>query len=254
MPKKRIIFTLLFSSGDFYLSRNFTLQKVGDLNWLKKNYDFQKIAIAIDELVILNIKDKRKNFELFCDTIKNISSNIFVPISAGGGVETIEDAKEILRSGADKIVVNSLLERDKDIKNLSKHFGNNCIIGSVDLKKEKNNYIVWKNNGQLNSNIKISDYIKKISKLPLGEIYLNSVDKDGTGQGYDFNLLNYFDENFPFPIIMAGGAGHWKHLLEGLEKIKISAVATANLLNFINNGLINARKKIIENNFDLPKW
>ncbi len=253
-PKKRIIFTLLYSNGFFVLSRNFKIQKIGKISWLKKNYNFLKITKAIDELIILNIRDKRKNFNDFCNTIREISSDIFIPISAGGGIENYEDAKKILRSGADKIVVNTLLFNSKEIKKLSKYLGNNCIVGSIDLKLINQKLFIWNNNKNEASKKNFVEDLNKISKLPIGELYINSIDKDGTGQGYLFEILKEVPKKINLPIIMAGGAGNWMHLQEGLSNKDLSAVATANLLNFVNDGLINARKKIILNKFDLPVW
>lgn len=253
-PKKRIIFTLLFSNGFFVLSRNFQVQKIGKISWLKKNYNFSKITKAIDELIILNIRNKRQNFNDFCNTIKQISTNIFIPISAGGGIENYEDAKKILRSGADKIVVNTLLFNSKEVKKLSKYVGNNCIVGSIDLKLINQKLFIWDNNKNENSKVSFIEGLNKISKLPIGELYINSIDKDGTGQGYLFEILKQIPKKINLPIIIAGGAGNWMHLQEGLQKDNLSAVATANLLNFVNDGLTNARKKIISNKLDLPIW
>ena len=244
-PKKRIIFTLLFSNGFFVLSRNFHIQKIGTLSWLKKNYNFLKITKAIDELIILNIRDK---------TIKDISSEIFIPISAGGGIENYDDAKKILRSGADKIVVNSLLFDSKKIVRLSKYLGNNCLVGSIDVKLNNQKLYILNNNRNELSKESLKESLNKISKLPIGELYINSVDRDGTGQGYLFEMLKHIPKKVNLPIIIAGGAGNWMHLQEGLSSKNLSAVATANLLNFVNDGLINARKKIISNKFDLPVW
>ena len=90
--------------------------------------------------------------------------------------------------------------------------------------------------------------------MPIGEIYLNSIDNDGTGNGYNFEILNFVPNNINMPIILAGGAGNYFHFAEGLKNTKVDAVATANLFNFIGDGLINARKKLIEENFNLVVW
>ena len=137
MLKKRLIFTLLHDSGNFMLSRNFRLQKVGDLNWLKRNYDFQKISFYIDELIILDVSRKDRSIEKFCEILKEISYGCFVPISSGGGIRSMNDAKKILRSGADKIILNTTLFEDfKLVKELSREFGQQCIVGSLDIKKK----------------------------------------------------------------------------------------------------------------------
>ena len=113
MLKKRIIFTLLFCENYFVLSRNFNLQKVGDLQWLEKNYNFKETAKFIDELIILNISEKII-IKKFTNIFKKISANVFVPISAGG-IDSIEMVSELMNSGADKVVINTALEKDNKL-------------------------------------------------------------------------------------------------------------------------------------------
>ena len=143
---------------------------------------------------------------------------MFVPISAGGGIENYEDAKKILRSGADKIIVNSLLSSSKEINLLSKYLGNNCIVGSIDLKLRNKELFVWSNNSNELTKFTLKTFLNNISKYPIGELYLNSIDRDGTGQGYLFEILEQIPKKLIFPVILAGGAGNWKHLHEGLLK------------------------------------
>jgi len=109
MLKKRIIFTLLYDNGNFVLSRNFRLQKVGNLDWLKKNYDFSKISFYIDELVVLDVSRKNRDLNLFCENLKILTKDSFVPVAAGGGINSYEHASKLLKSGADKLVLNSSL-------------------------------------------------------------------------------------------------------------------------------------------------
>ncbi len=256
MQKKRIIFTLLYSDQQFLLSRNFKIQKIGDINWLKKNYNFSEIAKAIDELVILNIgKKDDKSFDKFCEILKEVTEGIFVPVAAGGGIDSLEKAKKILRSGSDKIVINSLtLHKTQYLRELIKIFGSQCVVISIDLIKDKNmNYKIWDNKNKIIHKIKLNKYIENITKYKFGEIYLTSIDKDGTGQGYDFNMLKYF-KKISTPIIISGGAGNWNHLYEGLLNKNIDAVSTANLLNFVDQGLILSRNNILNKKFDLPIW
>ena len=105
--KKRIIFTLLFSKGFFYLSRNFRLQKIGNLEWLKSNYNFDNVSFYIDELIILNVSREPDRTSEFCKVIKDISREIFVPLSVGGGINNLEDVRNLFASGADKVVINT---------------------------------------------------------------------------------------------------------------------------------------------------
>jgi cyclase len=253
MLKKRIIFTLLYCDGFFVQSRNFNLQKVGDVAWLEKNYDFKKISYYIDELIILDISRTNKNFNEFIKNLKSITKFCFMPISVGGGIEKFEDVKKILSNGADKVVVNTNLELNL-LKKISKTYGEQSIIASVDLKKDKTKHHVYKKNGSVKINISVKKYISEIIRYPVGEILINSIDQDGTGTGLDFELLNNIPASFNKSLIMSGGCGNYKHLFDGLRHKKIDAVNTSNLLNFVGDGLKNARQEILKNKFLLPTW
>lgn len=255
MVKKRLIFTLLYADGKFIQSRNFRHQKVGDYTWLQSNYNFKQIALSIDELVILDISKKSRDFNAFCHHIKLIVEGCFIPIAAGGGIRNISQALGLLKSGADKVVINTALFQDAIlVKDLIRTLGSQCVIASIDTKKKGDNFEVWTNNGTVKAEGSLDYILNHINSLGVGEIYLNSIDKDGTGQGYGFEMLTHLSPLLKNPIIIAGGAGNYHHLKEGLEHPKIDAVATANLLHFIGTGLIDARVKLIENRIPLAIW
>jgi len=256
MLKKRLIFILLYCDGYFMLSRNFRLQRVGDLNWLISNYDFSHISFFIDELIILDVSRKEKQTKKFIDTLKTISYKCFVPISSGGGVHSINNAKILLRSGADKVIINSSLFVQSDfLVNLAKEFGNQSIIASVDVKKSsEHGYQAVKKSGSEIVNVPLSEIFNNLMQSPIGELYLNSIDNDGTGDGYDFNLLSLLPKNLHKPLIIAGGADNSNRLFEGFKNPSVDAVATAHLFNFIGDGLKNARNKLIESGVPLPIW
>jgi cyclase len=256
MLKKRLIFTLLYDNGSFMLSRNFRLQKVGNIDWLKKNYDFSKISYSIDELVVLDVSRGNRNFEDFCSSLKMLTDGCFVPIAAGGGVNEIETAQMLLRSGADKIVLNSsLYAKNGFVGNLASEFGQQCVVGSVDVKRSANGqYQAWSENGTKCEEGSAEYWIAKNLSESVGEIYLNSIDRDGTGQGFDLELLNLLPRQVSKPVILAGGAGNAKHLYAGLEDSRVDAVATANLFNFVGNGLKEARETLVSSGIVLPMW
>ena len=255
MLRKRIIFTLIYDNGFFHQSRNFRLQKVGDINWLEKNYKFNEISFSLDELIVLNVSRTEKNMEKFLVTLNQLANNVFIPISVGGGINTINDAKRLFDNGADKIVLNTALFDNPDlIKSLVKIYGAQSIIASVDYKIIDEKPQVFIKNGTVQIDKELTEYIKYIESLNIGEIYLNSIDKDGTGFGYDLETINTIAHTLSVPLIIAGGAGNEKHLLKGLEKDFINATATANLFNFIGNGLPNARKNILKEGLNLAQW
>jgi cyclase len=255
LVKKRLIFTLLYDNGFFVLSRNFTLQKVGDLQWLNRHYNFQRIAFSIDELIMLDVSRKGRDVERFCEHVKAMTHGCFVPIAAGGGIRKVSDAKALLDSGADKIVLNTVLHKDTDlVRELISTYGSQCIIGSVDLKKRAGSFHVMVESGLQEIEISASEYIRKICDLGIGEVYLNSIDRDGTGQGYLLETLELIEENIKTPVILAGGAGNHRHLLEGIRLDSVGAVATANLFNFIGTGLPSAREALIAECVPLAKW
>lgn len=255
MLKKRLIFTLLFDKGYYILSRNFRHQRVGDLHWLKKNYVFSHISFSIDELIVLNVNWASENEDLFCSHLKELARECFIPIAAGGGIKSVNQAQKLLRSGADKIVINSLLYENRAlVHEMAETLGQQCLIASVDIKKEHNTETVWISNGKTRIPQSANFFLDQVTNLPVGELYLNSVDRDGTGQGYRIEMLDLIPNDNQIPVIIAGGAGNHNHLREGLQNPKIDAVATAHLFNFVGNGLTSARKLLIQTGENLAVW
>lgn len=255
MLRKRVIFTLIYSQGSFNLSRNFKLQRVGDINWLEKNYRFKEIAFSIDELIVLNASRGNKDTLNFASLVTKLKKDIFVPLAVGGGIYSLDDAKIFFENGADKLVINTSLSKNPElVKELIKIYGSQSIVASIDYQIINGEKRVFINNGQESLEILLDDYIKNIENLGVGEIYLNSIEKDGTGFGYDFETIDIVSEEIKIPIIIAGGAGNSKHLIEGLVREKVDAVATANLFNFVGDGLPKARREILDNNLNIANW
>ena len=255
MLRKRIIFSLIYSNGFFNQSRNFQLQKVGDIKWLENFYKFNKISFSIDELLIVNSNKNEKNINEFSSNISRIVNNVFVPISAGGGIRKITDAEILFQNGADKIIVNtSLIDNPSFISELVKKYGSQSIVASLDYKILNKEIVFFNNDGKNIIEMNYKDYINHVQSLKVGEILYNSIDMDGTGFGYDFTTIDKISKIVTIPLIIMGGAGNEKHFFEGLSKDGISAVATANLFNFIGDGLPNARKWLIDRNVNIAKW
>jgi cyclase len=236
------------------LSRNFRLQKVGNLNWLRTNYKFSDILSAIDELVVLDVTREGKNSQDFGTMLQLLSERCFVPISAGGGIKSVEDARFLLRAGADKVVVNTALHNgDGFIEDLSSEFGQQCIVASIDIKQcADGEYQVLSDCGRNLVAKNAVECLADITGKPVGELYLNSIDRDGTGNGYDLGILDLLPMGIMQPVILAGGVGNCTHLAEGLHNEKVDAAATANLLNFVGDGLVLARNQLIREGLNLP--
>lgn len=256
MLKKRLIFTLLYDNGSFVLSRNFRLQKVGTIDWLQKNYDFSHIAFYIDELIVLNVSRVERDIDRFSEALKVLAKGCFAPIAAGGGVCKLSDARKLLRSGADKVVVNSVLFDDPQfVSTLAQEFGQQCVVGAIDVKREVDRtYHVYTNNGSCQIFEPVTNLLEQLPEKSVGELYLNSINQDGTGQGYDIGLLELIPQQLNLPTILAGGAGHSQHLIAGLLDERVSAVATAHLFNFVGDGLKKARESIRWRGVDLANW
>ncbi len=256
MLKKRLIFTLLCNNGHFMLSRNFRLQKVGSLQWLQTNYNFSHISYSIDELIVLDVTRGEKKSEEFYAVLKSLTESCFVPVAAGGGVRRIEDARNLLRSGADKIVVNSALyENNGFISKLASEFGQQCVVASMDIKSAADgSYQVWSESGSKCLAGSAAKWIEQVAQNEVGELYFNSMDRDGTGQGYDLGLLDLLPANIAKPVILAGGVGNATHLAAGLADSRVDAVATAHLFNFVGDGLKKARQSLIGGGVELPLW
>jgi imidazole glycerol-phosphate synthase subunit HisF len=255
MLKKRLIFTLLFNNGAFVLSRNFRLQRVGDIGWLQNNYGFSKVSFYIDELIVLDVTRGEKNKELFCRNLEALAKGCFVPIAAGGGVRSVDDARRLLRSGADKIVVNAPLFDDRPlVAALAREFGQQCVVGSVDVNVADGGYEIWTGCGGARIDGAPKSHIRALNDGAIGELYLNSMQRDGTGQGYDLAMLDILPEDWSAPVILAGGVGNAAHLAAGLAHPKVDAAATAHLFNFVGDGLKKARESLIAAGHELAGW
>ena len=255
MLKKRVIFTLLYDDGSFMLSRNFRLQKVGNLDWLNRNYNFSNISFSIDELIILDVTRIKRDSEKFLAHVRSLSEDCFIPIAAGGGVRDVDYALKLVKNGADKVVINTLTGQNIDtIKSIVSELGSQCILASVDVKKIKNDFKVYTENGSLEQFFSLQNWLLKLAQVPVGEVYLNSIDRDGTGQGYQEEMIELIPSDYPLPVILSGGAGKYHHFINGLNNKKIDAVATANLFNFIGNSLNDSRSALLSEGFNLAKW
>ena len=243
------------ANGQYMLGRNFKLQKVGDLDWIQDNYEVDSILHSIDELVVLNVDRDGKNIDTFITHLTVLCKQCFMPVSAGGGVVSISNARKILKAGADKIIVNSILATDKAlVKELVKVFGSQCIVASIDYKKEEGLLKTYIKDGSVSSDMTLDEAVENALKLGVGELYLNSIDREGTGQGLDINVLQSISKKSKVPVIAAGGVERTDQFQEGIKDADVQAVAASDLLYFMGDSLIEARESMTESGCNMAKW
>ena len=237
------------------LSRNFRLQKVGNMDWLEENYGFSTVGYSIDELVVIDVSRQGINTPQFCEDLKRLTRDCFAPITAGGGIRTLEHVHQLLRSGADKVVVNTALHDQPElVEEIATELGRQCIVASIDIQKINGVYQVFKNNGTVKVGESLDHILLKCAGLPIGEIHIESIDRYGTGNGLDLEILEFIKHVKDVPLILMGGVGNAEHIIAGLKDERVDAVATGNLLNFMGDGLVRARGLAIDGGINLPKF
>lgn len=256
MLKKRLIFSLLVSDGSFQLSRNFTLQKVGNLEWLYDCYNLAAITKSVDELVVLNVsRDPANSMDKYFDVIAKLAKNCFIPIALGGGIRSLDDAYRFMNNGADKLIVGNILFTNPElVKSIVSTFGGQSVVAAIDFRLLNGERKVFYDNGRTDARMDLASCLNYINTLGVGEIILTSIDKDGTGQGFDLPAYELASSITNLPIVATGGVGKFHHLQEGLQLPYISAVNTANIFNFMVNGLIDARKAVENSGIQLAHW
>jgi cyclase len=225
------------------------------LDWLSRHYDFVAMAHSIDELVLLDVTRGEKNTAEFSASVGALSSKCFMPIAAGGGISSLDDAYRILDAGADKLIVNTaIFENPELVVRMVKIFGGQSIVASIDYKRTKPQGEVFIRNGSRSTGQAVEDAVRHAERLGIGEIYLTSMERDGTGQGYDMEMLESVVGVCQVPIIASGGVGDFQHFVEGMHVANVTGASTANIFNFIGEGFLEARDHIRRNGIDLAAW
>ena len=170
-----------------------------------------------------------------------------MPLTVGGGIRTIEDIKELLNSGADKISINTTAVTEPNfIKDASNKFGSQCIVVAIDAKKDDEGWKIYTHGGRKPTGINAITFAKKVESLGAGEILLTSMDRDGTKLGYDTELLKNITNELEIPVIASGGVGNINHLIDGIKKGGASAVLAASIFHFGEITIKEVKNKLSE--------
>jgi cyclase len=245
MLKKRIIPCLDVKDGRVVKGINFVnLKDAGDPVEQAKIYD----KGGADEICFLDITASNENRKILLNKVSETAKNCFVPLTVGGGVSSIDDIKNLLTAGADKVSINTAAVKNYNfIRESSIRFGSQCIVIAIDTKKIANNkWEVFTHGGRNSTGIDAIEYAKIIEKNGAGEILLTSMDKDGTKTGYDLELTRAIASLVSIPVIASGGVGSLDHLYEGFKTGLASAVLAASIFHYGDFSIKDAKNYLSE--------
>lgn len=232
MHTKRIIPCLDVNDGRVVKGVNFVnLQDAGDPVEIAAAYD----KAGADEVVFLDITASSDARKTVVDMVRKVAERVFIPFTVGGGIRTVDDFKELLREGADKISINSsAINTPELISQAADKFGSQCVVVAIDAKRraDGSGWNIYKNGGRIDVGIDAVEWAMKVQKLGAGEILLTSMDCDGTKAGYDIELTRQIAEAVSIPVIASGGAGKLEHFADALIDGKAEAALAASLFHY----------------------
>jgi len=231
MLKNRIIPCLDVSNGRVVKGINFIdLKDAGDPVEQAEYYD----KCGADEICFLDITATHENRNTIIDIVSRTAEKCFVPLTVGGGIKSIQNIRDLLLAGADKVSINSAAVNNISfVQNASRKFGTQCIVVAIDAKKvSENKWEIFTHGGRNKTGLDAIDFALQAEKNGAGEILLTSMDQDGTKSGYDIELLKNVTEKLNIPVIASGGVGNLEHLYEGIKKGGASAVLAASIFHY----------------------
>ena len=239
MLKRRIIPIQLLINGRLVKTRRFAdWRDVGDPVKSSSVYNSQ----CADELIFLNIERDRTSTQPLAELMQKVSRECFMPLSVGGGIHNFEDAAHLIRNGADKVIINSAAYRNLElISRIADRFGTQAVVVAIDAKRDGKGYSVVSDNASQFEPIHFDEHIRACEASGAGEFLIQSVDRDGTMEGFDLPLLSLACAEAKVPVIGCGGSGQYNHLKEAFLKTDVSALACGSLFNFSDSNPLRAK-------------
>lgn len=227
---KRIIPCLDVDKGRVVKGTNFVdIIDAGDPVEIAKKYDRD----GADEITFLDITASHEGRDTILGVVEKVADEVFIPLTVGGGVKQFTDVRDLLNVGADKVTINTAAVNNPNIiDEVTDKIGRQCIVIAIDVKKINNDYFVFTHGGRKQTDINAFDWSIECQNRGAGEILLTSMDKDGTKDGFDIDILYKISNNVDIPVIASGGAGTLAHLFEAIDKGKADAVLAASIFHF----------------------
>ena len=244
----RVIPCLDVNAGRVVKGTNFVdLRDAGDPVEIAKRYNVE----GADEVVFLDITASSDKRAITLDVVKKTAEQVFIPLTVGGGIRTVDDMRTLLKAGADKISINTAAVLNPQlIYDGSRKFGNQCIVVAIDAKKDGNSWTVYTHGGRTKTDLDVIKWAQKCVELGAGEILLTSMDKDGTKDGYDLELMEEVTKVVDVPVIASGGAGKKEHFVDVCKK-GASAVLAASLFHFKQLEISDLKKYMNQNGIEV---
>lgn len=250
MITKRIIPCLDVKDGRVVKGVNFS-----DLSDVSSPIDLAKYYSdkGADELVFYDITASAEGRKIFTDILTEAASNVFIPLTVGGGIYSIDDFDRVLKCGADKVSVNSgAIDNPNLVVDAAKKYGRQCVVLSADIKRVDGQFIVYKKGGREQTNLEAISWIKKCVDLGAGEVVVNSIDTDGVKNGFDIELLDLVCKAVNVPVIASGGAGSVEHFIDLFKQIpSIDAALAASVFHFGEIKISDLKEKMRDNNISV---
>jgi imidazole glycerol-phosphate synthase subunit HisF len=240
MLKKRLVPSLVLRDGAVVRSVNFSHTNVIHWKPLTAIDFFNKWAV--DEIVVLDVSRDLSKREIFYEVVDGLSRKCFVPLTVGGWVTTVDEARRLLRLGADKIVINTQAVREPALlTECALTFGAQCVVVGIDVRRETTGETrVWIDRGRETTGLTAAAWAREAEGRGAGEILLTSIDREGTGRGYDLDLVREVAAAVSIPVIAFGGAFEWQHLVDGI-RAGAEAASAANVFHFTEHSTKKAK-------------